>query len=106
MSGERFVSPEVAVALDRVREDLRGPVAQWGPALEVYLPAAGVRVPVAHGLSAVPTGYQVWLSVGGDVRAADVTEWTHDVAFVVGSDDHTRARVQFVLLREEVRLDA
>jgi hypothetical protein len=92
--------------LERLRLDLQGPVAFWGRVVEVYFPAATVRVPIAHGLDGVPEAYQVWMTVNGEVRAADVPEWTHDVAYLVATVDHTRARVQFVLLREEVVADA
>lgn len=96
MANEKFLEPEVAEALKRLREELRGRVTMEGPVLEVLFTAAGSQ-PIEHGLGETPTGVIVTLAYGGNVQATRVAEWSRDRAYLLADAVPTRARVYFVL---------
>jgi hypothetical protein len=100
---DRHLDAGVSAALDQVRRELAPATSLVGPVQEVYLPAAGTAVPVAHEIGAIPDGYQIWLAYGGNVRAAQVEDWTDTLAFLVADANHTRARVSFVTITEGVQ---
>lgn len=83
MSLDRAVDAPTATVVDAsVREQLRLPIAEIGPVLEVSCPQPMVPRDVAHGLKVVPDGFFTLLASEGTVVASQVTAWTKDVAFV------------------------
>jgi hypothetical protein len=100
MSVDRIVAPEVAEAI--AREQTQETYAAVGPWLEVHFAAAATTRDVQHGLDVVPTGYELLLEVGGYVRATNIMDWTTELAFLQADNANTRARLRFVLLREDL----
>jgi hypothetical protein len=97
---DRFLERETANAIDRVRRELATAFTAFGPVVEVFCAVAGNRAAVSHGLGRVPDGYLVVLELGGQVLGVDVTQWTTELAFVVSTQNNTRARLTFVVAQE------
>jgi hypothetical protein len=102
--GERFSTVAVDETVTRAGADAaRPPILLAGPVLEVAFPGAGVR-DVAHGLEVVPNGVVVLLEVGGNVQAAQVEQWTTDLAWLIATAVNTRARLYFVRSEDPVNV--
>lgn len=101
MSLDRFADPGAARAVDQASQVLESAIEQWGPPIECLLPVSGTPAAVEHGLGRIPDGAVVLLALGGNVRAASITSWTTDTAFLVADANNTRARIIFVKVRKE-----
>lgn len=98
---ERFLTPAVDEALDRVQRAIEQRFSLVGPWLDIHFVAANTPRDVQHALDEIPTGYQVILEVGGHVRGANIMDWTKDLAFLQADAVNTRARLRFVVTRED-----
>lgn len=101
MATERYLEPDVAEALDRLRGEIPDEFVVVGEYLDVLFPAANTARDIQHGLGVVPTGYQVILELGGKVRANSITSWSTELAFLQADAANTRAIVRFVKTRKD-----
>jgi hypothetical protein len=99
---ERYLPPESAEGLKRLREESPSPILAYSRVLEVSFPAANVKRDVQHGLSATPTGVIVLLAIGGAVRGSDITSWSPTLAYLQADSANTRARVVFVVTEDPI----
>jgi hypothetical protein len=95
---ERFLTPEVAEGLHRLRDEVPAPYVARSALFEIAFPASATRRDVQHGMGAIPTGFVSIGAQGGNVQLFDVATWTNELAFLSADAANTRVRGYFVIM--------